>query len=128
MLRSRIIPVVLILDDYAVKTVQFKQPKYIGEPINIIRIFNDYEADELVIYDINKNKEKCYPVLCNNSKQITSRKDFKKWSMVNHPDKVPPEKKDEAKATWWQRRRTRRGDMRLTQESGYGCPGFGQGK
>ena len=58
MLRSRIIPVVLILDDYAVKTVQFKQPKYIGDPINIIRIFNDYEADELIIYDINKNKEK----------------------------------------------------------------------
>lgn len=50
--------------------------------------------------NINKNKEKCYPVLCNNSKQITSRKDFKKWSMVNHPDKVPPEKKDEANKTF----------------------------
>ena len=58
MIRPRIIPIVLILDNYAVKTIKFQKPKYIGDPINIVRIFNEYEADELVIYDINKNKEK----------------------------------------------------------------------
>ncbi len=59
MYRTRIIPVLLLKDEYIVKTVNFTNPKYVGEPINIVRIFNDKEADEICIYDINatlKNK------------------------------------------------------------------------
>jgi imidazole glycerol-phosphate synthase subunit HisF len=52
MYRSRIIPVLLLKDDYVVKTINFKNSAYIGDPINIVRLFNDKEADELVIFDI----------------------------------------------------------------------------
>jgi len=59
MYRTRVIPVLLLKDEYIVKTVNFSNPKYIGEPINIVRIFNDKEADEICIYDINaSNKNK----------------------------------------------------------------------
>jgi cyclase len=48
MFRPRIIPVLLLKDLAVVKSVQFKNHKYIGDPINTVRIFNDLEADELV--------------------------------------------------------------------------------
>tara|TARA_Y100000768_G_C23986739_1_gene689349 strand:+ start:1425 stop:2162 length:738 start_codon:yes stop_codon:yes gene_type:complete len=57
MVRPRIIPVILIKDGYAVKTTNFNQPQYIGEPINIVRIFNDKQADEITIFDIGCSKD-----------------------------------------------------------------------
>ena len=56
MLRSRIIPCLLIKDKSLVKTQQFKDPKYIGDPINAVRLFNEKEADELIILDIFATK------------------------------------------------------------------------
>jgi cyclase len=53
MLRPRIIPCLLIHDGGLVKTTRFSQPKYIGDPINAIRIFNEKEADELIVVDID---------------------------------------------------------------------------
>lgn len=53
MLRSRIIPVLLIHDGGLVKTRQFKDGKYVGDPINAVKIFNEKEVDELSIYDID---------------------------------------------------------------------------
>jgi cyclase len=44
-----------------VKTVRFKNPSYIGDPVNAIRIFNDKEVDELILIDINATKEKRRP-------------------------------------------------------------------
>ena len=60
MLRSRIIPCLLIHNKGLVKTVQFKNPKYVGDPINAVKIFNEKEVDELIVLDIDKsiNKEK----------------------------------------------------------------------
>jgi imidazole glycerol-phosphate synthase subunit HisF len=58
MFRPRIIPVLLLQDEYLVKTVQFSKPKYIGDPINAVSIFNDLQADELVFLDIEATKEK----------------------------------------------------------------------
>jgi imidazole glycerol-phosphate synthase subunit HisF len=52
MLRPRVIPTLLLADDGLVKTRQFKDPAYVGDPINAIRIFNDKEVDELVLLDI----------------------------------------------------------------------------
>lgn len=52
MLMSRIIPVLLIRDKGLVKTVKFKEDKYIGDPINAVRIFNEKKVDEIVILDI----------------------------------------------------------------------------
>jgi imidazole glycerol-phosphate synthase subunit HisF len=53
MVRPRIIPCLLIQDKALVKTVQFKSPKYIGDPINTVRIFNEKQVDELMILDID---------------------------------------------------------------------------
>ncbi|WP_313223440.1 AglZ/HisF2 family acetamidino modification protein [Stutzerimonas nitrititolerans] len=53
MLRPRIIPCLLIQDNGLVKTVRFKDPKYVGDPINAVKIFNEKEADELIVIDID---------------------------------------------------------------------------
>ena len=57
MFRPRIIPVLLLKGKGLVKTVRFKDPRYIGDPINAVRIFNDLEADELVFLDITASRE-----------------------------------------------------------------------
>ena len=52
MLRPRIIPCLLVHDRGLVKTVGFKEPKYVGDPINAVKIFNEKETDELMVLDI----------------------------------------------------------------------------
>jgi cyclase len=56
MLRPRIIPCLLIHNGGLVKTVQFKDPKYVGDPINAVRIFNEKEVDELMVLDIDASR------------------------------------------------------------------------
>lgn len=56
MLRSRIIPVLLIKDGGLVKTVNFGSPKYVGDPLNAVRIFNEKEVDELIVLDIDATR------------------------------------------------------------------------
>ncbi|MCE9659486.1 MAG: AglZ/HisF2 family acetamidino modification protein [Burkholderiales bacterium] len=53
MLRPRITPCLLIHEGGLVKTVGFKNPKYVGDPINAVKIFNEKEADELIVLDID---------------------------------------------------------------------------
>ncbi len=53
MLRPRIIPSLLFHDKGLVKTVNFKTPKYVGDPINAVRIFNEKMVDELAFFDID---------------------------------------------------------------------------
>jgi imidazole glycerol-phosphate synthase subunit HisF len=57
MFRPRIIPVLLLRGKGLVKTIQFKDHRYIGDPINAVKIFNDLKADELVFLDIMASKE-----------------------------------------------------------------------
>ncbi|OGU68479.1 MAG: imidazole glycerol phosphate synthase subunit HisF [Ignavibacteria bacterium RBG_16_36_9] len=57
MFLPRIIPVLLLKGKGLVKTIRFKEPKYIGDPINAVKIFNDLKADELIFLDINASKE-----------------------------------------------------------------------
>lgn len=52
MTRARLIPVLLLTADGIVKTRQFKSPRYLGDAINAVRIFNQKEVDELVLLDI----------------------------------------------------------------------------
>lgn len=59
--RPRIIPCLLLKGDGLVKTIKFKNEKYIGDPINAIRIFNEKKADELIFLDIDATKEKRLP-------------------------------------------------------------------
>lgn len=58
MFRPRVIPVLLLKGEGLVKTKKFANERYIGDPINAVRIFNDLEADELVFLDIMASKEK----------------------------------------------------------------------
>lgn len=51
-LRSRIIPSLLMDDGRLIKTRQFRDPKYVGDPINAVKIFNEKGVDELAIFDI----------------------------------------------------------------------------
>jgi imidazole glycerol-phosphate synthase subunit HisF len=53
MLRPRIIPCLLVHNKGLVKTVKFKDPKYVGDPINAVKIFNEKEVDELMVIDID---------------------------------------------------------------------------
>ncbi|MFN7093229.1 MAG: HisA/HisF-related TIM barrel protein, partial [Allorhizobium sp.] len=57
MLRTRVIPSLLLKGEGLVKTSRFKKPKYVGDPINAIRIFNDKEVDELVLLDISATNQ-----------------------------------------------------------------------
>lgn len=57
MLRSRIIPCLLVHNKGLVKTKKFKDPKYVGDPINAVKIFNEKEVDELIVLDIDASRE-----------------------------------------------------------------------
>jgi len=56
MFRPRIIPVLLLNEGHLVKSRGFKDYRYIGDPINAVRIFNDFNADELVFLDVSATK------------------------------------------------------------------------
>lgn len=68
MLRPRIIPCLLVKNGGLVKTVQFDKSKYVGDPINAVRIFNEKEVDELIVLDIDatsQNREPDYSLIKN---------------------------------------------------------------
>jgi cyclase len=58
MFRPRIIPVLLLKGQGLVKSIKFKDYRYIGDPINAVKIFNDLKADELVFLDILASKQR----------------------------------------------------------------------
>jgi cyclase len=60
-LNVRVIPVLLVKDGKLVKTVRFKDPTYVGDPINALRIFNEKEVDELIFTDISATVERKPP-------------------------------------------------------------------
>lgn len=61
MLQTRVIPCLLMKNSGLVKTVCFKDPKYVGDPINAVKIFNEKEVDELILLDIDASKKKNKP-------------------------------------------------------------------
>lgn len=66
MLRTRVIPCLLLKNNSLVKTVKFKEYNYIGDPINTVRIFNEIEVDELMFLDIfasNENRKINFQIL-----------------------------------------------------------------
>ena len=58
MTRVRIIPVLLLGKSGLYKTVRFQKPRYVGDPVNTVKIFNEKEADELILLDFTASKEK----------------------------------------------------------------------
>lgn len=56
MLRSRIIPCLLVHSGGLVKTTRFANPKYVGDPLNAVRIFNEKQVDELIVVDIDATR------------------------------------------------------------------------
>ena len=66
MLQSRVIPCLLLHQGGLVKTIGFKAPFYIGDPINAVKIFNEKEVDELILLDIDAsvdNREPLYELI-----------------------------------------------------------------
>lgn len=61
MLHPRIIPNLIIHNNGLVKTVNFKSPKYVGDPLNAVKIFNEKSVDELIITDIDASVKKLEP-------------------------------------------------------------------
>ena len=61
MLFTRVMPCLLVLDGALVKTIQFKNPSYVGDPVNAIRIYNEKEVDELILLDITATLEERKP-------------------------------------------------------------------
>jgi len=56
MLKKRIIPILLIKDNDLIKSVKYKNHKYVGDPLNVIKIFNEKEVDELILLDVEKSR------------------------------------------------------------------------
>jgi imidazole glycerol-phosphate synthase subunit HisF len=56
LLKNRVIPTLLIQEEGLVKTFKFNTPKYVGDPLNAIKIFNDKEVDELIVLDIDASQ------------------------------------------------------------------------
>lgn len=61
MLKPRIIPCLLLKNNSLLKTVNFKNPKYVGDPINAVKIFNEKEVDELMVLDIHVSSHQLEP-------------------------------------------------------------------
>ncbi len=61
MLRARVIPCLLLRKGGLVKTVRFSNAKYVGDPINAVKIFNEKEVDELILLDIDASRERREP-------------------------------------------------------------------
>ena len=61
MLRPRLIPCLLIHKGGLVKTIKFGEPKYVGDPLNAVRIFNEKEVDELMVVDIDASRNGAAP-------------------------------------------------------------------
>jgi cyclase len=61
MVRNRVIPALLLDKGRLVKTVGFKNPSYVGDPINVVKIFNEKEVDELIVLDISASKNGLSP-------------------------------------------------------------------
>ena len=59
MLKNRVIPTLLLSHGRLVKTVNFANPNYVGDPLNAVRIFNEKEVDELIVIDIEAGKNAC---------------------------------------------------------------------
>src|SRR5260370_39241867 len=68
MLRPRITPCLLVKNGGLVKTINFGNPKYVGDPINAVKIFNEKEVDEIIVVDIDasvQQKEPDYALIKN---------------------------------------------------------------
>ncbi|RJQ78885.1 MAG: imidazole glycerol phosphate synthase subunit HisF [Desulfobacteraceae bacterium] len=61
MLYPRIIPCLLVKNKGLVKTTKFGDPKYVGDPINAVKIFNEKQVDELIVLDIDATRENREP-------------------------------------------------------------------
>src|SRR5712671_2546678 len=61
MLRPRITPCLLVQNGGLVKTVNFSNPKYVGDPINAVKIFNEKEVDEIIVVDIDASVHQRQP-------------------------------------------------------------------
>ena len=80
MLRPRVVPCLLIKDSGLVKTKNFLDPKYVGDPLNAVKIYNELEVDELLVLDIDATVKGLNPndlATFAKSRLITLKQSFK---------------------------------------------------
>ena len=65
MLKKRIIPILQIIDEKLVKSTKFKNHKYVGDPLNAVRIFNQKEVDEIIVIDVDNYQDKKKKLILN---------------------------------------------------------------
>jgi imidazole glycerol phosphate synthase subunit HisF len=70
-LQTRVIPALLLEGERFVKTMRFGDPVYVGDPVNVLSIFNDFEVDEIVLLDIGAAARR-YPIQTEYLKRLTS--------------------------------------------------------
>ncbi len=79
MIRPRLIPCLLMQNGGLVKTYQFKDPVYLGDPLNAVKIFNEKQADELIVLDIDaavNNAEPNYKLIKKLASECRSTRHF----------------------------------------------------
>lgn len=59
--RARVIPILLLENTGLYKTVKFGHPRYVGDPLNAVKIFNEKQCDELILLDISASKKRKKP-------------------------------------------------------------------
>lgn len=69
--QSRVIPALLLEGDRFVKTMRFEDPRYVGDPVNVLSIFNDFEVDEIMVLDIGAAARR-YPLQLGLLQRLTS--------------------------------------------------------
>lgn len=69
MIYFRVIPTLLLENNSCIKTIKFKKKIYLGDPINIVKIFNKLGADEIILYDITKDNNINFQLLKNFSEE-----------------------------------------------------------
>ena len=63
MLNVRVIPTLLLRNNGLVKGSRFKDHRYVGDPINAVKIFNEKEVDEMVFLDIGASGKPCHEAI-----------------------------------------------------------------
>jgi imidazole glycerol-phosphate synthase subunit HisF len=69
----RLMPVLTLIDGQVYRTKQFKNPRYIGDPVNTVKLFNEKMVDELIIFDIGNKKQIRLPHFSSVMQDITSQ-------------------------------------------------------
>ena len=85
MLKKRIIPLLLLMNNRLVKTINFDNFKDVGNPVSTAKVFNDSDADELILLNINRKERHSsllIPILKEISKEYLKNETFDRLNQL----------------------------------------------